>query len=158
MGLRPTYASIYIHIYVFMYTYMYIAIDRLSVHLDRRCQGNPKPRCFRLVEDEAVVNRMGLNNEGAEAVAKRLASFETLGRCPHCVCQPLGRGPQITFYIYIFSRIYIYTYTGQTKSRSFEQVDGGLPGESNAIRQLRMAPECRLPVVVDPTLCLICLV
>ncbi len=34
--------------------------------------GNPKPRMFRLVEDSAIVNRMGFNNEGAEAVAQRL--------------------------------------------------------------------------------------
>ena len=36
--------------------------------------GNPKPRLFRLVEDKAVVNRMGFNNEGAAAVAPRLAA------------------------------------------------------------------------------------
>ncbi len=35
--------------------------------------GNPRPRLFRLVRDRAVVNRMGFNNEGAEAVAPRLA-------------------------------------------------------------------------------------
>jgi len=34
--------------------------------------GNPKPRLFRLVSDRAVVNRMGFNNDGAEAVAARL--------------------------------------------------------------------------------------
>ncbi|WP_432491445.1 quinone-dependent dihydroorotate dehydrogenase [Kineococcus auxinigenes] len=34
--------------------------------------GNPKPRLHRLVEDRAVVNRMGFNNSGAEAVARRL--------------------------------------------------------------------------------------
>ena len=34
--------------------------------------GNDKPRMFRLVEDEAVINRMGFNNEGAEAAADRL--------------------------------------------------------------------------------------
>lgn len=34
--------------------------------------GNPKPRAFRLPEDEALINRMGLNNDGAEAVAERL--------------------------------------------------------------------------------------
>ena len=34
--------------------------------------GNPRPRVFRLVEDEAVINRYGLNSEGMEAVAKRL--------------------------------------------------------------------------------------
>lgn len=35
-------------------------------------EGNPKPRLFRLVEDRAVINRMGFNNEGAQAVANRL--------------------------------------------------------------------------------------
>jgi dihydroorotate dehydrogenase len=35
--------------------------------------GNPKPRLFRLPDDRAVVNRMGFNNDGAEAVARRLA-------------------------------------------------------------------------------------
>ena len=36
--------------------------------------GNPKPRLFRLAEDRAVINRMGFNNRGAEAAAKRLAA------------------------------------------------------------------------------------
>jgi dihydroorotate dehydrogenase len=35
--------------------------------------GNPKPRVFRYPEHEAVINRMGFNNEGADAVAARLA-------------------------------------------------------------------------------------
>jgi dihydroorotate dehydrogenase len=35
--------------------------------------GNPRPRLFRLPEDRAVINRMGFNNDGAEAVARRLA-------------------------------------------------------------------------------------
>lgn len=34
--------------------------------------GNPRPRLFRLVEDEAVINRMGFNNQGADVVAQRL--------------------------------------------------------------------------------------
>ena len=34
--------------------------------------GNPKPRLFRLVEDKAVINRMGFNNAGAQAALKRL--------------------------------------------------------------------------------------
>ncbi|TMM48242.1 quinone-dependent dihydroorotate dehydrogenase [Qipengyuania marisflavi] len=36
--------------------------------------GNPKPRLFRLVEDRAVINRMGFNNGGSESARKRLAS------------------------------------------------------------------------------------
>jgi dihydroorotate dehydrogenase len=34
--------------------------------------GNPRPRLFRLVEDRAVINRMGFNNDGADAVVARL--------------------------------------------------------------------------------------
>ncbi|SCA57923.1 Dihydroorotate dehydrogenase (quinone) [Candidatus Terasakiella magnetica] len=36
--------------------------------------GNPQPRLFRLSDDQAVINRMGFNNEGLEAVAARLKS------------------------------------------------------------------------------------
>ncbi|MEM1054919.1 MAG: quinone-dependent dihydroorotate dehydrogenase [Bacteroidota bacterium] len=39
----------------------------------RASSGNPRPRAFRLPEDRALINRMGLNNDGAEAVADRLA-------------------------------------------------------------------------------------
>jgi len=34
--------------------------------------GNPQPRVFRLLEDRAVINRYGLNSDGAEAVARNL--------------------------------------------------------------------------------------
>ncbi|MES2027628.1 MAG: quinone-dependent dihydroorotate dehydrogenase [Pseudomonadota bacterium] len=36
--------------------------------------GNPRPRLFRLERDEAVINRMGFNNDGAEVVLRRLAA------------------------------------------------------------------------------------
>lgn len=39
--------------------------------------GNPKPRLFRIVEDEAVINRMGFNNGGLDAAALRLAKKKT---------------------------------------------------------------------------------
>lgn len=38
--------------------------------------GNPRPRAFRLPEDRALINRMGLNNEGARAVAQRIRETE----------------------------------------------------------------------------------
>jgi dihydroorotate dehydrogenase len=41
--------------------------------------GNPRPRLFRLERDEAVVNRMGFNNDGAEIVLRRLAARAHLG-------------------------------------------------------------------------------
>ncbi|MBI5367007.1 MAG: quinone-dependent dihydroorotate dehydrogenase [Planctomycetes bacterium] len=39
----------------------------------RPSAGNPPPRLFRLPDDEALINRLGLNNDGAEAIAARLA-------------------------------------------------------------------------------------
>lgn len=38
--------------------------------------GNPKPRAFRLPKDRALINRMGLNNDGAQTVVKRLKNKE----------------------------------------------------------------------------------
>ncbi|MBL8790856.1 MAG: quinone-dependent dihydroorotate dehydrogenase [Rhizobiales bacterium] len=42
-------------------------------------EGNPRPRLFRLKEDEAVINRMGFNNEGAAVVARRLDQRRSRG-------------------------------------------------------------------------------
>lgn len=42
--------------------------------------GNPRPRMFRLVDDQGLINRMGLNNEGADVVGRRLA--HTSVDCP----------------------------------------------------------------------------
>jgi dihydroorotate dehydrogenase len=36
--------------------------------------GNPRPRLFRLERDQAVINRLGFNNDGADAVLRRLAA------------------------------------------------------------------------------------
>jgi dihydroorotate dehydrogenase len=48
--------------------------------------GNPRPRLFRLTEDQAVINRMGFNNEGLEAFAARLAARRS----------PAGRASGVT--------------------------------------------------------------
>jgi dihydroorotate dehydrogenase len=40
--------------------------------------GNPRPRIFRLPKDRALINRMGLPNDGAEAIAQRLAKMGRL--------------------------------------------------------------------------------
>jgi dihydroorotate dehydrogenase len=45
--------------------------------------GNPKPRLFRLKKDDALLNRMGFNNDGADAVALRLEKLRrTKSRLP----------------------------------------------------------------------------
>ena len=41
--------------------------------------GNPRPRLFRIPEQRALINRMGFNNEGADAVAARLAGLRASG-------------------------------------------------------------------------------
>jgi dihydroorotate dehydrogenase len=45
----------------------------------RPSRGNPRPRLFRLPDDEALVNRMGLNNQGAARIARRLESAGSPG-------------------------------------------------------------------------------
>ncbi len=68
----------------------------------RAQSGNAKPRLFRLPEDEAIVNRMGFNNDGAEVVAARLEALRKTGnvRVPLGVnvgkskVTPLGEAPQ----------------------------------------------------------------
>lgn len=42
-------------------------------------QGNPRPRLFRLAEDEAVINRMGFNNKGQTAALARLSARRRRG-------------------------------------------------------------------------------
>src|SRR6476659_5711949 len=44
--------------------------------------GNPKPRIFRLPEQQALINRLGFNNDGADAIAQRLAALRENGRWP----------------------------------------------------------------------------
>jgi dihydroorotate dehydrogenase len=54
--------------------------------------GNPRPRLFRLVEQRAVINRMGFNNEGLEAFAQRLERRRNAGkRAPGIVGANLGK-------------------------------------------------------------------
>ncbi len=54
--------------------------------------GNAPPRIFRAIADEALVNRMGFNNDGAPAMAEKLAQWRALGRWPkHPVGINLGK-------------------------------------------------------------------
>src|SRR6266513_2291924 len=54
--------------------------------------GNPAPRMFRAVADEALINRMGFNNPGAVAIAAKLTEWRSLGFWPkHPVGINLGK-------------------------------------------------------------------
>ena len=49
----------------------HVEIGTVTLHAQ---PGNPKPRLFRFPAEEAVINRMGFNNDGADALAARLAT------------------------------------------------------------------------------------
>jgi dihydroorotate dehydrogenase len=49
--------------------------------------GNPLPRIFRAIPEEAIVNRMGFNNPGADVLAQTLAAWRQSGRWPN---HPVG--------------------------------------------------------------------
>ena len=54
--------------------------------------GNPAPRMFRAIPDQALINRMGFNNPGAEAMATTLRGWRECGRWPkHPVGINLGK-------------------------------------------------------------------
>jgi len=44
--------------------------------------GNPKPRIFRFPEQNALINRLGFNNDGADAIARRLRKLQRSSRWP----------------------------------------------------------------------------
>jgi dihydroorotate dehydrogenase len=58
----------------------FVEIGTITAHAQ---PGNPKPRLFRFPEEEALINRLGFNNEGAAAVAHRLTKTKEQGRWPH---------------------------------------------------------------------------
>ena len=45
----------------------------------KRQLGNPKPRIFRLEKDQALINRLGFNNDGSEIISKRIADNQPNG-------------------------------------------------------------------------------
>jgi dihydroorotate dehydrogenase len=55
----------------------HVEVGTVTLHAQ---PGNERPRLFRYPEEQAVINRMGFNNEGAEAVARRLRRGPRAGR------------------------------------------------------------------------------
>ena len=57
-------------------------------------KGNPKPRLFRLPESRALINRMGFNSEGAQAVAARLEYVRALEKINFPIGVNLGKNKE----------------------------------------------------------------
>ena len=58
--------------------------------------GNPQPRLFRLVEDEAVINRFGFNSKGLAAFVERLAARRRTGSAAGIVGANVGKNRDAT--------------------------------------------------------------
>lgn len=57
----------------------FVEVGTVTAHAQ---PGNDKPRLFRLLDDEAIINRMGFNNHGSEALALRARVLRDRGRWP----------------------------------------------------------------------------
>jgi len=74
-------------------------------------EGNPIPRLFRLPEDKALINRMGFNNDGVDALVERLKSrkdFKTIigGNIGKNKNTPNEKA--LSDYVYCFEKLYNY--------------------------------------------------
>ena len=90
----------------------FIEIGAITAHPQ---SGNPKPRLFRLPKDQALINRLGFNNEGAEAISLKLALLQKNGECPKIPMGiNIGRGKHVetndavTDYLSTFEALYPY--------------------------------------------------
>ncbi len=77
--------------------------------------GNPKPRLYRLPRDRALINRLGFNNEGAEAIAARLGALRKNGHFPRIpIGINIGRSKivetkdAVADFVSAFSKLYSY--------------------------------------------------
>jgi dihydroorotate dehydrogenase len=57
----------------------FIEVGTVTLHPQ---PGNPRPRMFRYPEQRALINRLGFNNDGADAVAERLALWSGAAKLP----------------------------------------------------------------------------
>jgi len=97
--------------------------------------GNPKPRMFRVVEDKALINRMGFNNPGADSIAKRLSDLRKDNLWPaHPVGINLGKS-KITP-LAKAAEDYLYSFNQLKNLADFFVINVSSPNTPN-LRQLQ---------------------
>lgn len=57
----------------------FIEVGTVTAHAQ---VGNPQPRLFRLIDEEGIINRMGFNNQGSEALMRRIIALRELNMWP----------------------------------------------------------------------------
>ena len=70
--------------------------------------GNPKPRLFRLVEDKAIINRMGFNNKGVDYLVKQVQATRYKGILGINIGKNLATqvANAVDDYLYCFNKVY----------------------------------------------------
>ena len=71
--------------------------------------GNPKPRIFRFPEQQALINRLGFNNDGADAIAARLGQLKRSRRWP-AVPVGINIGKSMTTSVADAAADYLYSF------------------------------------------------
>ena len=131
--------------------------------------GNPQPRSFRLPKDKSLINRMGFNNDGCEAVAARLAAqFDHAQgqRRPPCVLginigkSKLAEDPiedhlqsveaLALFADYLVVNVSCPNVAGVTALQHAKNLEPLLSAVRKRLREL--APNCQMLVKVSPDL------
>jgi len=132
-------------------------------------QGNPRPRIFRFPQDKALLNRMGFNNEGADAISRRL---QEMPPAPIPVGISIGKSKltpldkAVEDYLYSLQRLYPYgSYFAINVSspntpglRTLQEKDqlealvGALQRESQALSERTGTPRRPLLVKISPDL------
>ncbi|PEN14456.1 dihydroorotate dehydrogenase (quinone) [Longibacter salinarum] len=124
-------------------------------------KGNPQPRAFRVQEDGALINRMGLNNEGAAAVAKRLGETRSQRKRPLGVNIAKTHSPDImgeaavedfreSFRLLAPQASYValnVSCPNTREGKTFEDPEA-LDALLTVIMKEREAPERRVPVLI----------
>jgi len=72
--------------------------------------GNPKPRIFRFPDQQALINRLGFNNDGADAIASRLRKLIHTGRWPSSCRVGINIGKSMSTPITEASADYLYSF------------------------------------------------
>jgi dihydroorotate dehydrogenase len=68
--------------------------------------GNPAPRVFRLVEDEAIINRLGFNNDGVDDAVRRLSQRQGQGIVGGNIGKNKDSADAVADYLYALSALY----------------------------------------------------
>jgi dihydroorotate dehydrogenase len=119
----------------------HVEIGTVTAHAQ---SGNPRPRVFRYPAEEAVINRMGFNNRGAEAVAARLAKQPARGRRRIPLGINLGKSKVTAIeqapedYLASFARLADYA--------DYIVLNVSSPNTPN-LRQLQIAPDLTWPQI-----------